>query len=135
MNKIIYKRMIRVFLCEISSIYQDYVQFFDRNNNKKEFYFNKLIIAIGSSNYFPENIKPDGIDIFSPDNIDKLSKLPRTMIVIGNGPISYEYVNIFHNKGVEVKWLAPQEEPSTPLDTCITYDSNNLYRRRGIEER
>ena len=133
MKKTILNRGIRVLLGEISSIYPDYVQFFDSDNNKSEFYFNKLFIAIGSSNYFPKNIKPDGIDIFSPDNIDKLNKLPRTIIVIGNGPISYEYVNIFHSKGVQVKWLAPQQGPSTPFDPCISDYLNNLYRSRGIE--
>src|SRR5690625_4676628 len=135
MNKIIFNRGIRVFLGEISSIYPYYVQFFDRNNNKKEFYFNKLFIAIGSSKYITIKNKTDCIDIIRPDNIEKLNKLPRTMIVIGNGPISYESVNIFHNKGVDVKWLAPQEGPSTPFDPCISDYLNNLYRRRGIEIR
>lgn len=133
MKKTILDKGIRVLLGEITSIYPDYVQFCDSNNIKKDIYFDKLFIAIGSSNYFPLKIKPDGIDIFSPDNIDKLNMLPKTMIVIGNGPISYEYVNIFHSKGVQVKWLAPQQGPSTPFDPCISVYLNDLYRSRGIE--
>lgn len=55
---------IEVLSGEVSSIYPNHVQFIDSNNNKGKLYYDKLFIAIGSSNHFPANMEPDGKTYF-----------------------------------------------------------------------
>lgn len=95
--------------------------------------YDKLFIAVGSSPYFPEGFKPDNQSIFSPHAINSLQTLPDSLLLIGNGPISYEYASIFHALGVKVKWLAPDEGPHTPFNSFIHTHLNRSFEQRGIE--
>ncbi|WLR43382.1 FAD-dependent oxidoreductase [Bacillus carboniphilus] len=70
---------------------------------------NKVIVATGSHPVFPNKMQPDGNRIFSYQNIYKLTFIPSTMLVVGDGPIGYEMVNFFSNLGIKVTWLFPQQ--------------------------
>ncbi len=97
------------------------------------FPYDKLFIAVGSSPVFPNGFEPDEKFIFSPQSIKSLEELPSTILLIGNGPISYEYVSIFNYFGVRIKWLVPEEGPFTPFDSVIHTHLNMLFIKRGIE--
>ena len=100
---------------------------------EKVFPYDKLFIAVGSSPVFPNGFEPDGKFIFSPQSIKSLEELPSSILLIGNGPISYEYASIFNYFGVQIKWLVPEEGPFTPFDSIIHTHLNRLFINRGIE--
>lgn len=100
---------------------------------EKFVYYDKLFIAVGSSPIFPNGFEPDGKFIFSPQSIKSLGELPTSILLIGNGPISYEYASIFNYYGVNIKWLVPEEGPFTPFDNIIHTHLNKLLRNRGVE--
>ena len=100
---------------------------------EKIFSYDKLFIAVGSSPFFPKEFQPDEQFIFTPKSIMLLEELPNSILLIGNGPISYEYASIFNYFGVHIKWLVPEEGPFTPFDSVIHTHLNMLYAKRGIE--
>lgn len=100
---------------------------------EKYFHYDKLFIAVGSSPVFPNGFEPDEKFIFSPQSIKSLEELPSSILLIGNGPISYEYASIFNYFGVRIKWLVPEEGPFTPFDSVIHTHLNKLFINRGIE--
>lgn len=79
------------------------------------FPYDKLFIAVGSSPFFPKEFQPDEQFIFTPKSIMSLKELPNSILLIGNGPISYEYASIFNYFGVHIKWLVPEEGPFTQI--------------------
>lgn len=63
---------------------------------------NKILIANGSRPVFPKTIQPDGKRIFSFQNLYELTCFPSTMIVIGDGFIGNEMVNLFNQLNIGV---------------------------------
>lgn len=92
----------------------------------------KMIIANGSRPVFPERIQPDEERIFSFRDLSKMKQIPKSLIVIGDGPIGYEMVNLFNQLGVKVLWLLPENQ-SQFLDDDITQYILSLYERNGVE--
>ena len=105
----------------------------DHDGEESYIHYDKLFIAVGSSPYFPKGFEPDGKYIFTPKSINLLEELPSTILLIGNGPISYEYASIFNYFGVRIKWLVPEEGAYTPFDRFIHTYLNKLYIERDIE--
>ncbi len=66
-----------------------------------------VLIATGSSPHRPPDIAIDGECIHDSDSILNMSRIPRTMIVIGGGVIGCEYAAIFTALGVEVTQITP----------------------------
>ncbi|WP_100012033.1 FAD-dependent oxidoreductase [Lentibacillus sediminis] len=92
----------------------------------------KIIIANGSRPIFPKSIQPDGEKIFSYQNIMKMEQLPATIIIIGDGPIGYEMVNLFLQLNVDVTWLLP-ENPNQLLDKEIFDYMHSYYTKKGVK--
>src|SRR5512140_819710 len=61
-----------------------------------------ILIATGSSPYDPPEIPFDGKLIFNSDTILHLTRIPKTMVVMGGGVIGTEYASIFAALGVHV---------------------------------
>jgi NAD(P) transhydrogenase len=62
----------------------------------------KILIAGGTKPSRPGHIPFDGERIFDSDDILKLKKIPRSMIVVGGGVIGIEYAIMFATLGVNV---------------------------------
>lgn len=92
----------------------------------------RIIIANGSRPVFPERIQPDEERIFSYRHLSKMKQIPNSLIVIGDGPIGYEMVNLFNQLGVKVIWLLPEKQ-SQLLDDDITQYIHLHYERNGVE--
>ena len=91
----------------------------------------KIIVANGSRPTFSEKIKPDGNRIFSFQNLNSLTTLPPSILVIGDGPIGYEMVNLFHQISSKVKWFLPYD--SQIIDRETTDYLTNYYINHGVE--
>jgi pyruvate/2-oxoglutarate dehydrogenase complex dihydrolipoamide dehydrogenase (E3) component len=55
----------------------------------------KIIIATGSRPMFPDEMKPDGRQIFSYHTLNQMKTLPKSMLIVGDGAIGFEAVNLF----------------------------------------
>jgi pyruvate/2-oxoglutarate dehydrogenase complex dihydrolipoamide dehydrogenase (E3) component len=70
-----------------------------------------LIIATGTPAHTPAFLAPDGLRVFSPDTLDRLRALPRTLLLIGDGPVGFEFAHIFNQLQIEVTWLVSPNGP------------------------
>lgn len=94
----------------------------------------KFIISVGSRPHFPEEMKPDGEKVFSFNTINKMKTLPKSITIVGDGPIGFEAVNIFSNLGIIVTWLVSNQGPSSLLfDKDIDEFLIRLYKERGVK--
>ena len=131
-NEYLIDKKIETIIGHVIQVNPEYVVV-DTDGKETYFPYDKLFIAVGSSPVFPKGFEPDGKFIFSPQSIESLVELPKSILIIGNGPISYEYASIFNYFGVQIKWLVPEEGPFTPFDPIIHTHLNNLFMKRGIE--
>lgn len=74
-----------------------------------------ILIAAGTRPARPSHIPFDGETVFDSDELLRLDKIPRSMIVIGAGVIGMEYALMFATLGVEVTVIDGRERL---LDFC-----------------
>jgi len=75
----------------------------------------KILIACGTRPSRPKHIPFDGQSICDSDEILRINKIPRSMIVVGAGVIGIEYAIMFATLGVEVTVVDGRQ---TILDFC-----------------
>lgn len=61
-----------------------------------------VVIAVGTTPSKPTTIDFDAVDIITSDEVLKLSRLPKSMIVVGGGVIGTEYASMMAALGVRV---------------------------------
>jgi NAD(P) transhydrogenase len=89
----------------------------------------KFVIAVGSQPAQPSHIPFTPGRIIDSDGVLQLSKLPRTMVVVGAGIIGCEYGSIFATLGVEVTLIDRRERLLEFADREIV-DALTYYMRR-----
>ncbi len=78
-----------------------------------------IMIAVGTRPAAPPNARIDGHTIIDSDGIVGLTKLPKTMAVVGAGVIGVEYASMFAAMGVEVVVIDKRPRPMEFLDREI----------------
>ncbi len=68
-----------------------------------------ILIATGSSPYDPPDIPFDGRLIFNSDTILQMTRIPKSMVVLGGGVIGVEYSSIFAALGVPVTLIEAKD--------------------------
>ncbi|MFQ6088622.1 MAG: mercury(II) reductase [Candidatus Methanofastidiosia archaeon] len=77
----------------------------------------KFIIATGSSTFIPSIEGIDKIDYLTNIEVLQLKELPKSMIILGGGPLGIEFAQMFSRFGTEVcllqkaERIVPREEP------------------------
>ncbi|HEX8099955.1 MAG TPA: Si-specific NAD(P)(+) transhydrogenase [Actinomycetota bacterium] len=61
-----------------------------------------VLIAAGSRPFRPAGIPFDDPDVHDSDEIIHLDRIPKTLVVVGGGPVGSEFASIFTALGVEV---------------------------------
>ena len=61
-----------------------------------------ILVACGTKPSRPNHIPFDGERVFDSDDIFSLSRIPRSMIVVGGGVVGIEYAIMFATLGVHV---------------------------------
>ena len=61
-----------------------------------------VVIAAGSEPRFFPNVKPDGDHIIAPRHTQKLTEVPKTMVMVGGGVTGTEYASAFQKMGTRV---------------------------------
>src|SRR6266511_4166081 len=64
-----------------------------------------ILIATGSRPLRPPEIPFEDPDVHDPESIIGLDRIPRSMVVVGGGPVGCEYASVFTALGVEVTLL------------------------------
>lgn len=73
------------------------------DGSKETIKADKIILATGSVPVAPGFFKYDAKKVITSDEVLYLEKLPKSMIIVGGGPIGCEIGHFFHSLGTEVK--------------------------------
>ena len=99
----------------------------------KEYKVGKIIVATGSKPREVKGLEFDGEFILSSDDVLKLEKLPKSVLIIGSGAIGIEWARIFSNFDVEVS-LVEMAEHLTPLaDIEVSKRIERMFKQAKIK--
>jgi NAD(P) transhydrogenase len=79
-----------------------------------------ILIATGSRPFHPPGIPFDDPDVHDSDEIVMLDRIPKTMVVVGGGPVGCEFASIFTALGVHVTLLDAGNKLLTFMDPEIS---------------
>jgi dihydrolipoamide dehydrogenase len=91
-----------------------------------------VIIATGSRVKSLPGLTPDGKRIVTSDDILKLDKLPKDIVIVGAGAVGVEFASFFHDVGVKVTLLEylPQIVPLEDAEVGRLLERS--FQKRGI---
>ncbi|TWT74624.1 Soluble pyridine nucleotide transhydrogenase [Posidoniimonas polymericola] len=92
----------------------------------------KFLVAVGTRPAKPPHIPFNGHSIVTSDELLKLDKIPKTMIVVGGGVIGSEYATILATLGVRVTLVEGRSDVLGFLDHEITGAFQYFMRQKGI---
>lgn len=90
------------------------------------------LIAVGTFPTTPGTIPFDGKQIFSSDDVLKLSTIPRSMIVVGGGVIGTEYASMLAALGVRVTLIEGRPRLLDFVDAEVTEALQYHLRQSGV---
>lgn len=91
--------------------------------NKEEsciVYGDKIVVAVGTNPYHPEEIEFDGNCILDADTILGLENIPEELAIYGGGVIGCEYASIFSKLGTKVTLIDPKGRLLDFIDHDLT---------------
>jgi NAD(P) transhydrogenase len=91
-----------------------------------------VVIAVGTDPAPPPGAQADGQVILTTDHIVRLSRLPRSLAVVGAGVIGIEYASIFSAVGVNVTLVERRETALEFLDREIVDELIHQMRSRNV---
>ena len=91
-----------------------------------------VVIAVGTDPAPPPGAKADGEVILTTDHIVRLSRLPKSLAVVGAGVIGIEYASIFSAVGVNVTLVERRESALEFLDREIVDELVHQMRSRNV---
>lgn len=92
----------------------------------------KFFIATGSSPAKPTNFDFDGEHILTSDDVLRIKKLPRSMIIVGGGVVGTEYASMFTHAGVEVTLVEGKSRLLDFVDGQIGESLQYQLRKAGM---
>jgi NAD(P) transhydrogenase len=75
-----------------------------------------VMVAVGTHPSDPPGVKPDGRCVITSDGMLDLSRMPRSLAVVGAGVIGIEYASMFAALGIEVVVVDKRSRPLEFLD-------------------
>ncbi|SKC76879.1 dihydrolipoyl dehydrogenase family protein [Maledivibacter halophilus] len=113
-----------------------YAKFKDSNTldvDGKEIKADKIFICTGSSALVPPIKGLDWIDYLTNENIFLLDDLPKSMIVLGGGPIGVELAQAFNRLGVSVKIVEMAETILFREEKEMALEIQSILEKEGVE--
>ncbi|MEK6897174.1 MAG: mercury(II) reductase [Nanoarchaeota archaeon] len=92
-----------------------------------------FLIAIGASTFVPPIKGIDKIDFITNVNIFNLKKKPKSVIIIGGGPLGIEFSQIFHHFGIKVTVLQRSERVIPKFDSMLGDELRKHLEEEGIK--
>jgi NAD(P) transhydrogenase len=91
-----------------------------------------ILIATGSRPLRPPEIPFEDPDVHDSESIIGLDRIPRTMVVVGGGPVGCEYASVFTALGVEVTLLDRADRLLPFMDTEISDVLGRAFAGMGM---
>jgi NAD(P) transhydrogenase len=92
-----------------------------------------IVIAVGTLPAAPPGVPVDGTTVLTSDDIGKLTRIPRSLTVVGAGVVGIEYASMFAALGVtEVTIVDRRERPLEFLDAEIVDELMHQMRKRNV---
>jgi NAD(P) transhydrogenase len=91
-----------------------------------------ILIAVGTRASEPPGVAADGSTVILSDHIPALTKLPRTLVVVGGGVIGIEYASMFAALGVQVTVVDQRPRPLEFIDQEIVDELIHQMRRNDV---
>lgn len=91
-----------------------------------------VVLATGSAPFVPPNVPVDGEAILTSDDILRLKRLPRTILVLGAGVIGIEYASMLAALGIEVTVVDRRQRLLDFVDGAIVDSLVYQMRRNGV---
>jgi NAD(P) transhydrogenase len=92
----------------------------------------RIVIAVGTAPFRPDDIPFDDMTILDSDSLLTISRLPRSLTVVGAGVIGVEYATIFSALDVPVTLIEPRNSFLDFIDTEIIENFVHQLRDRGM---
>lgn len=108
------------------------VEIVDEEGKKVSVHGDRILIATGTYPFRPDYIPFNGSTIIDSDEIIRLQKLPRSMVVIGAGVIGIEYATIFSALDITVTVIEPRDTMLDFIDREIINEFMHLLREQNI---
>lgn len=93
----------------------------------------KIINALGSKPRELKGLEFDGKFILNSDDLLKLEKLPKSVLIIGSGAIGIEWARIFSNFGTEVTIVELAEHLIPPADIEVSKRIERIFKQKNIK--
>ena len=94
---------------------------------------NEIIVATGSKPREIKGLEFDSEFILSSDDILKLDKLPKSVLIIGSGAIGIEWARIFSNFGAEVTIVEMAEHLVPLADIEVSKRVERIFKQKKIK--
>jgi len=91
-----------------------------------------FLIATGASTFVPPIKGIDKIDFITNVNIFNLKKKPKSVIIIGGGPLGMEFSQIFHHFGIKVTVLQRSDRVLPKMDSMLGEELQKYLEEEGI---
>ncbi len=91
-----------------------------------------ILIAVGTQPVPPPGVSADGEVIITSDDVIRLKRLPREMVVVGAGFIGIEYASMFATLGISVTIVDKRERLLEVLDREIVDELIHQMRKRNV---
>ncbi|WP_069132491.1 Si-specific NAD(P)(+) transhydrogenase [Rhodohalobacter halophilus] len=108
------------------------VEIQDNLNQTKTYTTANILIATGSSPLLPEKFDVDDNHILDYNSILNITHIPRRLVIVGSGVISFEYATIFASLGTRITILNDSDEFLPFLDSEIRQSILKTLKKRGI---
>ncbi len=104
-------------------------------NDSQRLYGDKILFAVGTQSMRPDWVPFDGETIFDSDESPSLDRIPRSMIVVGGGPVALESATCFALLGTRVAVVDAQRQLLDFCDreVCRTFRENAV--QHGVQFR
>ncbi|MGH2629026.1 MAG: Si-specific NAD(P)(+) transhydrogenase [Actinomycetota bacterium] len=91
-----------------------------------------VLVASGSRPYRPRAVPFDDPDVHDSEEVLEMRRIPRTMVVVGGGPVGCEYASIFTALGAKVTLLDAAERILPFMDHEISRLLAEVFERMGM---
>ncbi len=91
-----------------------------------------FLIAAGASTFVPPIKGIEEIDFITNVNIFNLKKTPKSVIILGGGPLGMEFSQIFHHFGIKVTVLQRSERVIPKFDSMLGIELKKYLEGEGI---
>ncbi len=95
----------------------------------------RFLIATGTKTHRPDDVPFNGSSIIDSDEFLELTKIPRSLAVVGAGVIGVEYATMFSALDVRVTLIEPRDSFLDFIDRTLIHEFTHQVRENGVDLR